>query len=67
MTSCPPPITGTEQSIGSLCVWYGTWNLGGRRINEPLENWLIPDASELPPADLYVIAIQELVRKEKRV
>lgn len=55
-----------ETTIGSLRVWYGTWNLGGRRVNEPLEHWLLPEGSDLPLADLYVIAIQELVSGESK-
>lgn len=48
-------------AAGSLRVWYGTWNIGGRGLHEPLDPWLFPEKSELPTADLYVMAIQELV------
>lgn len=65
VTPAPHATTTTpKQSTGSLRVWFGTWNLGGRRVNEPLEKWLIPGDAELPSADFYVIAIQELVSRE---
>lgn len=70
---------GPKEGNIPLRIWYGTWNLGGRLVPEPFERWLFPrekdttgrlmEAStattESDSADVYVIAVQELVELTK--
>uniref|UniRef100_A0A5K4ESV2 Putative ocrl type II inositol 5-phosphatase n=2 Tax=Schistosoma mansoni TaxID=6183 RepID=A0A5K4ESV2_SCHMA len=43
-----------------ISVFIGTWNVNGRNgSNLNLDDWLIPPEGQ-PPADLYVIGLQEL-------
>ncbi|CAH8636355.1 unnamed protein product [Schistosoma rodhaini] len=44
----------------NISVFIGTWNVNGRNgSNLNLDDWLIPPEGQ-PPADLYVIGLQEL-------
>jgi hypothetical protein len=51
-----------------LRIWYGTWNMGGTFAPQTMDHWLfyhlnssgVTGTSRL--ADIYVIAVQELVR-----
>ncbi|XP_053991917.1 uncharacterized protein LOC128883508 [Hylaeus volcanicus] len=54
-----------------LRIWYGTWNMGGTFVPQTMEHWLFYhlNASGLTQgsrlADIYVIAVQELVELSK--